>query len=201
MLEGRLVFVDIDTQRDFLEPSGALYVAGSEAIIPNLGRLTQFALSHQIPILATACCHDPGDPELKRFPAHCLRGTRGQERVPATDVPGSVILAVDEHLTGEIGPHLTIQKREIDVFSRDDTALLIARYNRDRPTFVVYGVTTDYCVRAAALGLLSAGCRVAIVVDAVRSIDQAAEPAVFAELVKRGAVMTVTEVVCHSRMA
>ena len=36
MLEGPLVFVDIDTQRDFLEPTGALYVAGSTEILPNL---------------------------------------------------------------------------------------------------------------------------------------------------------------------
>ena len=58
MLEGGLVFVDIDTQRDFLEASGSLYITGSDVIIQNLSRLTQFALAHQIPILATACCHD-----------------------------------------------------------------------------------------------------------------------------------------------
>ena len=39
MLEGPLVFVDIDTQRDFLEPTGALYVPGSAEILAQLGRL------------------------------------------------------------------------------------------------------------------------------------------------------------------
>jgi len=36
-------FWDGDTQRDFLEPAGALYVPASERIIPNLGRLTRLA--------------------------------------------------------------------------------------------------------------------------------------------------------------
>ncbi len=122
MLEGPLVFVDIDTQRDFLEPAGALFIAGSGAIIANLGRLTQFALGHQVPILATACCHEPDDPELKRFPAHCMRGSSGEKRVGATAVAGSVVLAVGERLMGEVPLHLTVQKREIDVFSRPDAA-------------------------------------------------------------------------------
>ena len=38
MLEGPLVFFDVDTQRDFMEPDGALYVARATEIIPNLAR-------------------------------------------------------------------------------------------------------------------------------------------------------------------
>src|SRR5690242_14266786 len=67
MLDGPLVFVDIDTQRDFLEPAGALFVPGSTEILANLARLTRFAQEHAIPILATACAHLPDDPELKTF--------------------------------------------------------------------------------------------------------------------------------------
>ena len=55
MLDADQVFVDIDTQRDFLEPDGALFVPGSDQIIPNLVRLSHFALEHKIPVLATAC--------------------------------------------------------------------------------------------------------------------------------------------------
>ena len=92
--------------------------------------------------------------------------------------------------------HLTVQKREIDVFSRPDTAELISLYNKGAPTFVVYGVATDYCVSAAVKGLLSLSCRVAIVADAVRPIDAAIEPAVLTDLVNRGACLTITDVVC-----
>jgi nicotinamidase/pyrazinamidase len=191
-----MVFVDIDTQRDFLEPAGALYVAGSDAIIPNLRRLTQFALSHRVPILATACSHHSDDPELKQFAPHCLSGTAGEERVAATVVAGSVVLRVGERLGGAIPAHLTVQKREIDVFSRPDAVELILRYNQDHPSFVVYGVATDYCVKAVVAGLSNLGCQVAIVADAVRPIDPVAEPAILTELVSRGAHLTVTDAIC-----
>jgi nicotinamidase/pyrazinamidase len=195
MLEGPLVFVDIDTQRDFLEPSGALYVSGSQEILPNLERLTRFARTHQIPILATACAHSTDDPELTQFPPHCLAGTDGQRRVSETSVPDSIILDPAERLTGRLPAHLTLNKQEFDVFSRQDADDLVARYNQAGPTFVVYGVATDYCVRAAVEGLLARRCRVAIVADAVRAIDLAKEAELMTDWACRGVLLTVTELV------
>jgi nicotinamidase/pyrazinamidase len=199
MLEAPLVFVDIDTQCDFLEPTGALYVAGSQEILPNLERLTRYAESQRIPILATACSHSTNDPELARLPPHCMVGTDGQKRVAATARPDSRILGWDQRLTGELPMHLTLEKREFDVFSRPDADGLIDRYNSQGPTFVVYGVATDYCVRAAVEGLLARGCRVAVVVDAVRAIDPAVEAELLNEWSRRGVLLVMTEVLCRVR--
>jgi nicotinamidase/pyrazinamidase len=196
MLEGPLVFLDIDTQRDFLDPGGALYVPGAVEILPNLRRLTDFAIDHKIPILATACSHHPDDPELTVFPAHCIAHTPGQARVPATARPFSVILDVEERLSGELPPHLTLLKRELNVFSRSDTEELVARYNRDSPTWVVYGVATDYCVREAVDELMQRHFKVAIVVDAIHAIDASAEASLLSKFARGGALMTLTEVVC-----
>ena len=85
------------------------------------------------------------------------------------------MLAAGDRLEGDLPRHLTLLKREFDVFSRPDADALVARYDAGRPTFVVYGVATDYCVRAAVEGLLARRCRVAVVVDAVRAIDADAE--------------------------
>jgi nicotinamidase/pyrazinamidase len=196
MLEGHLVFVDIDTQRDFLEPSGALYVPGSEPILPQLDRLTRFARTRRIPILATACNHTPDDPELARFPPHCMAGTEGAQRVAATACPDSVVLGPGQRLEGDLPAHLTLQKREFDVFSRPDADELIARYARQGVTFVVYGVATDYCVRAAVEGLLARGHRVALVADAVRAIDPAVEADLLTDWARRGVLLTRTDAVC-----
>jgi nicotinamidase/pyrazinamidase len=198
MLEGPLVFVDIDTQRDFLEPTGALYVSGSREILPNLRRLTAFAKTHRIPILATACAHSADDPELARFPQHCMTDTEGQRRVSETDQPDSVVLGPTERLTGELPAHLTLNKREFDVFSRPDADELVALYNASGPVFVVYGVATDYCVRAAVEGLLARRCRVAIVVDAVRAIDPDEEARLLTDWSRRGALLTRTDPICQS---
>jgi nicotinamidase/pyrazinamidase len=197
MLEGPLVFVDVDTQRDFLEPTGALFVPGSPAIMDNLARLTAFARERAIPVLATACAHTPDDSEeIARFGPHCMVGTPGQARVAATAWKGGKVLGPSDVFDGAVPAHLTIEKRAYDVFTHPEAARIVARYNRDRPTFVVYGVTTDYCVKAAAAGLLAAGCKVALVIDAVRAIDLEHEADVLKELVERGAVLTVTDVVC-----
>jgi nicotinamidase/pyrazinamidase len=197
MQEGPLVLVDIDTQRDFLEESGALYVPGSRSILANLERLSRTAAARGIPVLATACCHSPGDPELRQFPPHCMAGTEGQRRVPATVWPDSVVLEDGDRLEGPLPRHLTLHKHEFDVFSRPDADDLIARYNVTNPTFVVYGVATDYCVRAAVEGLLARKCRVAIVVDAVRAIDAEAEAGLFADWGHRGASLVMTDIVCR----
>jgi nicotinamidase/pyrazinamidase len=193
MIKGPLVFVDIDTQRDFLEPSGALYVPGAQAILPNLQRLTHFAATHATPILATACNHTLDDPELAQFPPHCMTGTVGQQRVTATAAANSLILGLTDRLTGELPAHLTLHKREFDVFSRPDADDLIARYNRSAPTFVVYGVATDYCVRAAVEGLLARGCRVAVVTDAVRAIDPEKEADLMTDWAQRGVLLVITD--------
>jgi nicotinamidase/pyrazinamidase len=196
MLEGPLVFVDVDTQCDFLEPTGRLYVPGSIEIRPNLHRLTGFATRRRIPILATACSHTTEDAELARFPAHCMRGTSGQERVHETQCTESVVLTAGARLVGELPLHLTLEKHEIDLFSRDDAEDIIAMYNRSSPTFVVYGVATDYCVKAVVDGLLMRLCRVAIVVDAVRGIDASIEAAILTSFVGQGVLLTMTGVVC-----
>ncbi|MCP5120365.1 MAG: hypothetical protein GY953_56945, partial [bacterium] len=46
------VFIDIDTQADFIYPSGALYVPGAERIVPALERLTQFAGNNSISVVS-----------------------------------------------------------------------------------------------------------------------------------------------------
>jgi nicotinamidase/pyrazinamidase len=159
--------------------------------------LTRFARVHGIPVLATSCAHYPDDPELDIFPPHCMVGTTGQERIAETAWPDSVVLDVDERVGGELPPHLTLLKRELDVFSRLDAGELVARYNQTHPSFVVYGVATDYCVAKAVEGLLKRQCRVLVVADAIRAIDSAAEAYIMSEFVKNGTVLTLTEVVCR----
>ena len=196
MLEGPLVFLDVDTQRDFMDPEGALFIKEANEIQSKLARLTRFAIDHEIPILATACSHRPDDPELRHFPPHCMAGTPGQGRVPATACNNSVVLPVGTNLIGDLPPHLTLEKNELDLFSRTDADELFGRYNAGGPLFVVYGVATDYCVKKAVEGLLRRKCRTAIVVDAIRAIDPTAEPGILTDFARRGALLSLTRVVC-----
>ena len=61
----KTVFVDIDSQLDFLYPSGALYVQGAERIVPAIARLNRYAAQHGIPVVSTTDAHTENDPEFK----------------------------------------------------------------------------------------------------------------------------------------
>lgn len=196
MLDGLLIFVDVDTQRDFLEPGAPLFVAGSEAIRPNLGRLATFARANRIPIIATACAHEPGDQE-DDFPPHCVRGTPGQERVEETADGGTMVIEPGSGVVPQFAPlHMTIHKRRYDVFSTPEAEGVFAVYAPHEPTFVVYGVATDYCVRCVVDGLLDRNYRVAVVADAVRGVDASREQAMLARFAARGALLTTADAVC-----
>lgn len=199
MRDGPFVFVDVDTQRDFLDPLGKLFIAGSGAIVANLARLTGAARDRGIPVLATACRHTLDEIDPEPFPPHCLAGTEGQRRIAETEWAGGVVLSPDASLADSdpLPAHLTLEKSRYDLFSRPDASAIIERYARDRPTFVVYGVATDYCVRAAVVGLRALGHEVEVVVDAVWAIDREHEADQLAKFVARGAVLTLTDVVLN----
>ena len=76
------VFVDIDTQVDFLYPSGALAVPGATQILPQLAALTAHAAKTGTLIVSTADAHLEDDEEFRVYPPHCVAGTLGASRVP-----------------------------------------------------------------------------------------------------------------------
>src|SRR6266545_2630905 len=79
---------DVDTQVDFMEPSGKLYVPGARDLVPTMERLVDAARSAGFVHVASADDHELTDPELADFrntyPPHCLRGTRGAEKIMET---------------------------------------------------------------------------------------------------------------------
>ncbi len=203
MLSGPLVFLDIDTQRDFLDPAGSLFLPGSAVILPNLARLSAFARSQQIPVIASACAHEIDEQDPEPFPPHCLVGTPGEERIEATSWPRSesVVLGPEDRFDAlePPPPHLTLKKRRYDFFSHPEADRIIKLYSKNDPTFVVYGVATDYCVECAVLGLRERGQQVALVIDAIRPVDLNAEPERLAEFVRQGVTLIRTDAVCQDQ--
>jgi nicotinamidase/pyrazinamidase len=202
------VFVDVDVQNDFCEPTGALFVKGS----PNelYRALTRFAVERGIPILGSVDSHawdawefasndnrGPGG-EKPNFPDHCVKGTPGWLKVAGTLPPrfrfvpnvhtAPIEPIVDELLRGATqGAYF--EKEVYSMFANP----LAERFLRQLvehagtpPELYVYGVATDYCVKAAALGLAERGYRTTLLTDAVAGITPEGTQAALDEMKAKG---------------
>ena len=69
MISRSVIFWDVDTQADFMLPSGKLYVPGAEKLIPNIKRLTDAARQGRVLIVGDVDAHTSDDLEFERFPA------------------------------------------------------------------------------------------------------------------------------------
>ncbi|MBI1983755.1 MAG: cysteine hydrolase [Acidobacteria bacterium] len=191
-----LVFLDIDTQIDFMAPSGSLYVPGAEEITANLKKLVTYAGEQQIPIISSADAHPPDDPSFAEWPPHCVVGTPGQKRVPETQLPSPTIIP---NRPGAFRPparwagQFIVEKQEYDVSTNTNFDAMLASLGRRR--FVVFGVATDYCVRWSALNLRRRGIPVDLVTDAIKAITEEGGRKAMDEMLAAGVrPVTVAEV-------
>jgi nicotinamidase/pyrazinamidase len=182
-MPGRTIFWDVDTQVDFMLPSGSLPVPGAPGLLPNLGRLTAAARAAGITIVHTADDHTPHDPELadapdfvETFPPHCLRGTAGAERLPETAAaPGAVDIPPDgagvDLPAAAVAAEIVLRKNRFDAFSNPAAGPLLRALGPEQ--IVVYGVALEVCDRYAVEGMLALDPRFEIVVveDAVAALD------------------------------
>ncbi|MBT5023124.1 isochorismatase family protein [Candidatus Woesearchaeota archaeon] len=197
-----LIFYDVDTQKDFMNRDGALFISaleeatesdvpyGAEKIKPNLALLENYRTEKGIRKMGSRDRHFPHDLELSRvggpFPDHCMDKTEGLERISETTTDAVYL----EHKIGEeecgraiyknyseleleeiaaSGKNIIFEKQHYDVFTNPATEKVIA--GADVKKAIVYGVATDYCDRAAVIGMLERGVEVYFVIDAAKEVN------------------------------
>lgn len=201
------LFYDVDTQQDFLLPSGKLYVPRAERLLPQLERLTKFARQAGIVLAGSVDCHVLTDAELAtnggEYPEHCMKGTEGQKKVDATTPRQPVwienLVYTDAeldalfHREGEI----YIEKQQFNVFTGNRNAERVFDFLLCGKTdVVVYGVVTEVCVDQAITGLKNRSVQLHVPVDAIAALSEEKGKATFAKWQKWGVwLTTVAEVV------
>jgi nicotinamidase/pyrazinamidase len=190
-----LYFLDVDTQRDFMLPTGALYVPGAERILPKLRRLFDFARKNEISILSSADSHVADDPEFNQFPPHCVQGTEGQRKVDETLLPRPLIFSqqpVDRNLAEAVRKHpqIIVEKQSLDLFSNPMAERLVRVLP---PRAIVFGVATEYCVKMACLGLRRLGVQTVLITDAVRALTPKTEKEAVEEMRRAGVEFILLE--------
>jgi nicotinamidase/pyrazinamidase len=168
---------DVDTQVDFIVPGGKLAFDGADEALPAMARLVEGARAAGLVHVASADDHELTDEEISEepdwratFPPHCLRGTRGAERVPETKQLDPVPLGLEhvpEHWLR--GREFLILKKHFDPFTNPNAERLLELLDPDE--IVLFGVATDICDDAAVRALLDRGRKVAFVEDASRALD------------------------------
>ncbi len=79
------ILVDVDTQHDFVDPAGALYVPSTEGTVGRIEALLTEAAAQGVPIIGSVDSHAYDAWEFDAnggpFPSHCVKGTAGWLRV------------------------------------------------------------------------------------------------------------------------
>ena len=205
----KAILWDVDTQVDFMLPDGKLYVPNAEETIPAMKRLVDAAREAGIVHVASADDHELTDPEItddpdfrNTYPPHCLRGTRGAQKIPETEQDDPLPLALLPFPPGLV-PGLVGGRREIlllkknfNVFTNPNTEPLLDAL--DPEEIIVFGVATDVCNDAAIRGFLQRGRRVRFVEDAARGLDEERVSACTAAWRAGGVEFTTTDAVVAS---
>ncbi len=185
----RVIYFDVDTQNDFVLPSGALSVPGAELALPKIAALNHHAARSGSIVISTTDAHAEDDPEFRDWPPHCVAGTLGQRKPDSTLLARrSTVPAVSSPLPSLTGvEQVIVEKVALDCFTNPNLPALLAALEAD--CYRVYGVVTEICVQYAAMGLLKGGKRVELVTDAVRSLSVEKEQAFFNAFKTRGGVL------------
>ena len=197
MPSNSVVFWEVDTQRDFMLPGGALYVPGGEKILPNLKKLVDAARNGRVFLVSSACHHAPDDAEFASFPPHCIRNTAGAQIVSeglaakSFRVPNAAEYEWPRDFRSAY-QQVVLEKQHIDVFTNPQASAVVERLGGDTQ-FVVFGVVTEYCVGMAAKGLLERGRAVSVVKDAIETLDPAVGNRTLSDLEAKGARLISTE--------
>jgi nicotinamidase/pyrazinamidase len=194
------VFLDVDTQVDFMLPTGKLYVPGAERIVPNLQRLMTYARAHGIPVVSSADAHSPDDPSFAEWPPHCIVGTPGQRRIPETQFPSATVIRNQPgafRAPRDWRGQTIVEKQEYNVSTNVNFDALLASLGRRR--FAVFGVATEYCVLSSALALRKRGLPVDLVVDAVQPITEEGGRKAIEKMRAAGVRLVSTDDICQSK--
>ena len=167
----KTLFIDVDTQFDFMYPAGALYVRQAERLIPTIAELNRYAAARAILVISTVDAHAENDAEFTKWPPHCIAGTLGQQKAAATLLDKRTVVPTrpgEYALNG--AQQVILEKQALDLFTNPNLTAILTSVKPDR--CIVYGVVTEYCVRCAAMGLLRFPGRVELVTDAIQTLKE-----------------------------
>ena len=149
----------VDVQNDFC-PGGALAVPEGDAVVPLINRIA----AHFDVVVASQDWHPRDTAHFKKWPAHCVRDTKGAAFHPSLD--DGKIQKIFYKGTGN---------KDDGYSAFEATNADLADYLKRKGVTDVYvaGLATDYCVKATAVDAKRHGFNTFVVLDACRAVGKA----------------------------
>jgi nicotinamidase-related amidase len=197
------VFVDVCTQRDYLNLDGACPAANARAVQKNIKHLMAFARWAKIP---TISCVDARRPDAVRgIPhPHCVLGTPGQRKITFSVLPDHVTIESDNVLCISLEILQQHQQAILIKQHRDPfTNPKLARLRTDMPTqhFTVFGVALEASIRLLVLGLILRHRRATLIHDACGFWSLNEADMALRQLAAKGCEIRSTHEVIRERLA
>ena len=199
-MAGKWGVIVVDMQGDFTEwKKGSLAVPGSdERYVRNVEIATRRFSDMGLPIFGSQDWHPPNHISFATshpgrrpldvitidgrtqvlWPPHCVQGTEKARIL----IDNNLFLAVVKKAQSPAIDSYSAFQDEGGTKTELETMLRTNGVER----LIIYGLATDYCVRATALDGLSTGYRVAIVEDLCRGVSPDTTSSALAEMKKKG---------------
>jgi nicotinamidase/pyrazinamidase len=202
-MEKETIFWDVDTQFDFMQPEGKLYVPGAETIIPKVSEVRRLAFDGGYSMIADVDWHSLENDEIsetpdfqRTFPPHCMAAEPGAERVGFLGELSIDTIEIERMSTDAVRKlaskkqfHIVIRKDSLDVFSNPNTDKLVELASPKR--VVVFGVALDFCVCCVVRGLSKfSGVKLSVLKDVVKGLGTRPDQEIFNEFVHEGVEIT-----------
>jgi len=201
--KGKTGIIVVDVQRDFTQlADGALAVPGTdEDFIQKVWASTEMLKRAGLPVFATQDWHPaehisfftnhkgkkPFDMITLKgrqqvlWPPHCVQGTEGAR-----------LLIDEERFDGIVRKGTKIEFDSYSGFQDDGghkTPLHRLLQERGISRTVIYGIATDYCVKATALDAADLGYQVIVIRNLTRGVDPETYKSALDEMVRREIVV------------
>jgi nicotinamidase-related amidase len=197
------VLVDLNTQRDFLEPTAVCRVRNGEQLLSAVRRVIAWAKWNHVPVISSVDAHRQAESTHDGFPLHCIDGTRGQGKIPWTLFGSRVRVEADNTLAlsldlFESHQQVIFRKRTHDLFSNPKADRFLTQLQAEE--FILFGVGLEFSIGALALGLLARNRKVTVVADCCGYWTRSEADLALRRMHARGADLVTVEQLLHRRL-
>ena len=186
------VVIDVNTQKDFCDRSGAFPVANVAELIPAMRRVIAWTRRNHAPVVSTVESHRPRELSDNGHPIYCVDGSPGQQKIAFTVLPLRVIVEVDNTFSvpSDLFRHwqqVLFRKRTDDLLANPKADCLLTHLSVKE--YILFGTGLECSIKALALALLAREKAVTVVTDACGYWQRPVAELALRQVAAKGAVL------------